>query len=174
MYRLLVVIGLTAGLAGMAFADGLLVSARNDAPPKTKTITRGRGCVTISYPAAEGETDAMVIGLIQVNYLDAAYLAQLLGGTSIQLTPQARPMQQLGGGMPGFNSPTPYGQYPAQLPTGAGQQAPWGGGYQGAPANGAPRQGAVAGPLMQGGLNPNAPLYPFVPDGIQDIVGIGG
>ena len=168
MNRLLVVIGLTAGLAGMAFAGELLVSAKNDSPPKTKTITRGRGCVTISYPAAQGETEAMVIGLIQVNYLDAAYLAQLLGGTSIQLMPQARPMQQLSSGIPGFN--TPFGQ-PAQAPYGMGQ-SPWG--SQSAPTSGAPRQGAVAGPLMQGGLNTNAPLYPFVPDGIQDIIGIGG
>ncbi len=172
MFRLFV-LAMCICLARMAFANDLLVIAEEDAPHAVPTVERGPNYVTISYPASEGET-AYSIGLIRLNYLDAGYMAELLGGTAIRLTPiQSR--QNRGGYQPWNNQyPQQNGGYPNQGPydqQGYSDQRQPRGGYP-AGQGGAQYQGYSPARPLQGVLNQNAPLYSFVPAGVQDIVGL--
>lgn len=167
MSRFWMTIAICTGLCTTLYAQGLLTITREEQPPATTTVERGPGYVSISYPAAEGEK-GVTIGLIEVNYWDPGYLAELLGGTALRLTPlQPNRQNRNSYQQPWNNSPyvPNYGQPGTQYQQGGGPYLP------GSP-NPVARQGyAPASPLL-GGLNLDAPLAPFVPQAIEGIVGI--
>lgn len=114
MLRFLIGIGLCGMLAGTAVA----------------------GTIVVAGPAA-GES--RVIGMIQVNNLDAGYLAQLLGGGAVSFSPDLQQRSRA------YGYQTPGSRFGMASNLGA--------------------------PTVTG-LNPNAPLAAFVPDGLDAIVGL--
>ncbi len=122
----------------------------------------GQGLL-VSARKADGTT---VIRMIPVCYLDLTALCQALGGTVINLYGTATIGQNA--------QPANRFNMPGMPQAGYQPGMPQSGGLPGQPTGGATGGaiGAPPGALSGGTLNPNAPLAPFIPAGVQTVVGM--
>ncbi len=166
MLRMLIMTALCLGLSGLVFANDLLVIAKDTQPllsTEKITVAADNG-VESATPAAE----ECYIALIPIYHIPAALLAQAFGGTSISFSP----MQQMSNFPTQSMNPFQASGFSQQSYSGLSFQPggynPYGnGGIQSLSTGGVPatQTGAV-------GLNPQAPLAQFIPEGIGMILGI--